>query len=96
MKLAVFLAAISLAAQTPETITIDATAPTHPFPHFWEQVFGSGRASLSLRDPYRQDLRAARDAIGFQYIRFHAILDDERRPDLRRYKPLPSPTKTPR
>src|ERR1700683_5066196 len=31
-------------AQTPaETITIDANAPSHPFPHFWEQMFGSGR-----------------------------------------------------
>jgi xylan 1,4-beta-xylosidase len=77
MKLALFLAAISLAAQTPETITIDATAPAHPFPHFWEQMFGSGRANLSLRDSYRQDLRTVRDATGFQYIRFHAILDDE-------------------
>jgi len=79
MKLAVFLAAISLAAQTPipETITIDAQAPTHPFPHFWEQMFGSGRANLSLRDSYRQDLRAVQSITGFEYIRFHAILDDE-------------------
>jgi xylan 1,4-beta-xylosidase len=77
MKLAVFLAAVSLAAQTPETITISAAAPTHPFPHFWEQIFGSGRANLSLRDSYRQDLRAVQSVTGFQYIRFHAILDDE-------------------
>ena len=49
--------AVPLAAQAPtETITIDANAPAHPFPHFWEQMFGSGRAVLSLRDSYRQDL----------------------------------------
>jgi len=67
------------AAETPaaETITIDASAKTHPFPHFWEQVMGSGRANLSLRDSYRKDLRAVRDVTGLQYIRFHAILDDE-------------------
>jgi xylan 1,4-beta-xylosidase len=65
-------------AQTPaETITIDANAPSHPFPHFWEQMFGSGRAILSLRDDYREDLREVRQATGFQYIRFHAIFHDE-------------------
>jgi len=59
-----------------ETITIDAAAPSHPFPHYWEQMFGSGRAVLSLRDSYRQDVRAVHQITGFQYIRFHAILDD--------------------
>jgi xylan 1,4-beta-xylosidase len=68
-----------VSGQTPvaENITIDAAAATHPFPHFWEQMFGSGRANLSLREDYRKDLRAVRDITGFQYIRFHAILDDE-------------------
>jgi xylan 1,4-beta-xylosidase len=60
-----------------ETITIDAAAPAHPFPHYWEQMFGSGRAVLSLRDSYRRDLRAVRQITGFQYIRFHGILDDD-------------------
>jgi len=32
-----------------ETIRVDSSAPAHPFPHFWEQMFGSGRAILSLR-----------------------------------------------
>ena len=60
-----------------ETITIDSSAPTHAFPHMWEQMFGSGRAVLTLRQSYRDDLRAVEDITGFQYIRFHAILDDE-------------------
>jgi len=60
-----------------ETITIDAQAPAHPFPHYWEQMFGSGRAILSLRDSYRRDLRAVKDATGFRYVRFHAIFHDE-------------------
>ena len=64
-------------AASEETITVDASAPAQPFPHFWEQMFGSGRAVLSLRDSYRKDLRAVRDITGFQYIRFHAILDDD-------------------
>ena len=52
-------------------------APSHPFPHYWEQMFGSGRAVLSLRDAYRRDLRTVRQITGFQYVRFHAVLDDE-------------------
>jgi xylan 1,4-beta-xylosidase len=65
-------------AQTPvETIIIDADAPAHPFPHYWEQMFGSGRASLSLRESYRRDLRWVHTITGFRYVRFHAILDDD-------------------
>ena len=41
-----------------DVIVINAAAPAHPFPHFWEHMFGSGRAILSLRDSYRQ--RSAR------------------------------------
>ncbi len=58
-----------------ETIHVDLHAPSHPFPHFWEQMFGSGRATLSLRAAYRQDLREVREATGFRYIRFHGIFD---------------------
>lgn len=60
-----------------ETVVIDAAAPTHPFPHFWEQMFGSGRAILSLRESYRQDLRTVHQATNFGYVRFHAIFHDE-------------------
>jgi xylan 1,4-beta-xylosidase len=77
-----FLIGALLAAQTPpsmpeETVTIDANAPSHPFPHFWEQMFGSGRAILSLRESYRRDLKTVKAATNFQYVRFHAIFDDE-------------------
>jgi xylan 1,4-beta-xylosidase len=64
-------------APAQEQIPIDATAPATPFPHFWEQMFGSGRANLSLRESYREDLRAVKQATDFQYVRFHGILHDE-------------------
>ena len=36
-------------AQVPgEVIHIDPSGPSHPFPHYWEQMFGSGRAILSF------------------------------------------------
>jgi xylan 1,4-beta-xylosidase len=67
------------AAQTanPTVITIDASAAAHPLPHFWEQMFGSGRAILSLRENYRRDLRDVKKVADFRYVRFHDILDDD-------------------
>ena len=65
------------APHSPDTIEIDAGAPAHPFPHFWEQMFGSGRAILGLRESYRTDLRETKRITDFQYVRFHAIFHDE-------------------
>src|ERR1022692_4966750 len=42
--------------EEPEVILIDENAPSHPFPHFWEKMFGSGRAILTLRESYRRGL----------------------------------------
>src|SRR4029077_1718202 len=64
-------------AQTNETIVLDPSAAAHPFPHFWEQMFGSGRAVLTLRDSYRRDLREVNQITDFKYVRFHAIFHDE-------------------
>jgi xylan 1,4-beta-xylosidase len=86
-RLALYILAAVLAfaqaaqAQSPanrtETVVIDAAAPDHPFPHFWEHIFGSGRANLSLRDNYRRDLRQVKDVTEMQYVRFHAIFLDD-------------------
>src|SRR6202162_5856059 len=65
------------APQNSETIVIDASAAAHPFPHFWEKMFGSGRAVLSLRESYRHDLDEVKQITGFEYVRFHAIFHDE-------------------
>jgi xylan 1,4-beta-xylosidase len=60
-----------------EAIEINPNASSHAFPHFWEQMFGSGRAILSLRDDYRHDLRETKRITNFEYVRFHAIFQDE-------------------
>jgi len=60
-----------------QKVLIDSQAPRTPFPHFWEQMFGSGRAILSLRENYRDDLRAVKQVADFRYVRFHAIFHDE-------------------
>jgi xylan 1,4-beta-xylosidase len=73
--------AVALADKVPragaETVTLNAAGAVHPFPHYWERMFGSGRAALALRASYRRDLRAVKRATGFEYIRFHGIFDDD-------------------
>jgi xylan 1,4-beta-xylosidase len=75
--IALLVVALATAPALADTISIDAGAPAHPFPHFWEQMFGSGRAVLALRESYRDDLRAVKQATGFKYVRFHAIFHDD-------------------
>jgi xylan 1,4-beta-xylosidase len=67
----------SKAQAPPEKVVIDARAPARSFPHFWEEMFGSGRAILTLRESYRNDLRAVKQITDFRYVRFHAIFHDE-------------------
>jgi xylan 1,4-beta-xylosidase len=71
------LSCIAWAQPDNPQISIDAKAPSTPFPHFWEEMFGSGRAVLSLRENYRKDLKDVHDQIGARYVRFHAIFHDE-------------------
>jgi xylan 1,4-beta-xylosidase len=68
---------VAARAGAQEKIQIDASGQTTPFPHFWEEMFGSGRAILTLRESYREDLRAVMQITDFKYVRFHAILHDE-------------------
>lgn len=75
--LVLVLGSLAHSQSSPEPIVIDANAPATPFPHFWEQMFGSGRAVLSLRESYRNDLRQVKKATDFRYVRFHAIFHDE-------------------
>src|SRR5579875_2543444 len=48
-----------------EQIQINAQAPGRPFPHFWEEMFGSGHANLAMRAIYRQDLRVVKSVTDF-------------------------------
>jgi xylan 1,4-beta-xylosidase len=60
-----------------QEVQIDARGATTPLPHFWEQTFGSGRAILSLRESYRNDLHSVKQITNFDSVRFHGILMDE-------------------
>jgi len=72
-----FSTAVSHPQTSIENVDIDAGASGTPFSHFWEQAFGSGRAILTLRESYLNDLRDVKKATGFRYVRFHNILHDE-------------------
>lgn len=65
------------AVSAAQTITVDTAAQGHPFPHFWEDMFGSGRAHLVMRAQYQKDLTKVKKVTNFEYVRFHGILDDE-------------------
>lgn len=67
------------APQSPahEKIVVNAHAAATPFPHFWEEMLGSGRAHLAMRAPYQSDLRMVKKVTDLRYVRFHAIFDDE-------------------
>lgn len=70
-------APVMAAGSAAQTITVDTTAQGQPFPHFWEKMFGSGRAHLVMRAQYQKDLTKVKKVTDFEYVRFHGILDDE-------------------
>jgi xylan 1,4-beta-xylosidase len=52
-------------------------APATALHHPWRQCVGSGHATLALRADWQAQMRLAHDELGFQYIRFHGLLDDD-------------------
>jgi len=57
--------------------TCNYSQPPKPFPHFWEHTVGSGHAPLALRADWQAHLLRCHHELGFQRVRFHAILSDE-------------------
>jgi xylan 1,4-beta-xylosidase len=51
--------------------------PATTFPHFWEHTVGSGHAPLALRSDWQAQMRRCHHDLGFEYVRFHALLSDE-------------------
>ena len=47
------------------------------FPHFWEHTVGSGHAPLALRADWQAQMLRCHHELGFQHVRFHAMLSDE-------------------
>ncbi|HEX4311185.1 MAG TPA: glycosyl hydrolase family 39 [Acidobacteriaceae bacterium] len=58
-------------------IAVDAHAAGTAFPHFWEQMFGSGHANLAMRASYQSDVQRVKKIADFRYVRFHDIFHDD-------------------
>jgi xylan 1,4-beta-xylosidase len=44
---------------------------------YWTKCVGSCHAATALREDWRGHLRKCREELGFQYVRFHGLLDDD-------------------
>jgi len=57
--------------------TCSFSQPARAFPHFWEHTVGSGHAPLALRADWQKQMLRCHNELGFQHVRFHALLSDE-------------------
>ena len=57
--------------------TCSLIQPAKHFEHYWEHTIGSGHAPLALRADWQTQMRRCHDELGFQHVRFHALLSDE-------------------
>jgi len=55
----------------------DYLQPPKAFPHFWEHTVGSGHAPLALRADWQAQMLRCHEELGFQHVRFHALLSDD-------------------
>jgi xylan 1,4-beta-xylosidase len=56
---------------------LDSKSEGTLFPHFWELCVGSCHAYTGLREDWRILLEKSHRELGFQYVRFHGLLDDD-------------------
>jgi xylan 1,4-beta-xylosidase len=56
---------------------LDFASATIPFNHYWELCVGSCHAATALREDYRRQLEQCRRELGFRYVRFHGLFDDD-------------------
>ena len=59
------------------TISADYRRVKGPRDRFAHLVVGAGRAAEGLRADWQRDLRLVRRECGFEYVRFHGLLQDE-------------------
>ncbi len=58
-------------------IDIDCSAVKGPRSMVYQHCVGAGRVAEGLRADWQAQLKTCKDAIGFQYLRCHALLHDE-------------------
>ena len=56
---------------------VDTKDAGTPFPHYWEKCVCSCHAIMGTRADWRDQLEKCHHELGFQYVRFHGLLNDE-------------------
>ncbi|HSY44052.1 MAG TPA: hypothetical protein VK811_09070 [Candidatus Acidoferrum sp.] len=64
-------------AKPVRVITADWRDVQGPHSEMFRECIGAGRAEEGLRADWQQQLKLCQDEIGFKYIRFHGLLNDE-------------------
>jgi xylan 1,4-beta-xylosidase len=60
-----------------DTFRVDIAGEKMQIEHYWRRCVGSGHAALGLREDWRNQLRKCHDELGFEYVRFHGLLNDD-------------------
>lgn len=60
-----------------KNFTLDAKSPTTSLYKYWEMCVGSCHATTALREDYRKQLAQCQREIGFRFLRFHGLFDDD-------------------
>ncbi len=56
---------------------LNSKGKTTEFPHYWEMCVGSCHAYTALREDWRKQLKKVHDQLGFKYVRFHGLFNDD-------------------
>jgi xylan 1,4-beta-xylosidase len=64
-------------AESVRRIDLDTRAVQGPFDRMFRRCVGAGRANEGLRADWQRQLRQAKEACGFEYIRMHGLLTDD-------------------
>ena len=57
--------------------TLNVNSAVKPLEKYWELCVGSCHATTALREDYRIQLARCARELGFRYVRFHGIFDDD-------------------
>lgn len=59
------------------TFTLDINSQTRELKRYWNMCVGSCHATTALREDYREQLTRCQRELGFRYVRFHGLFDDD-------------------
>lgn len=71
------LAATALFAVSSYSQVVDTQSDGTKYDHFWSKCVGAGRANEGLRAGWLEHLAEVKKHCGFEYVRFHGLLDDD-------------------